>query len=63
MDRNCLGALRRHFLVDAQSIVVQTLSMLARRGEFDSAQVQVAIDRYQLNDPKAAVAGNTEGGG
>jgi pyruvate dehydrogenase E1 component len=57
------GALRRHFLVDAQSIVVQTLSMLARRGEFDPAQVQVAIDRYQLNDPKAAVAGNTEGGG
>jgi len=57
------GALRRHFLVDAQSIVVQTLAMLAKRGEFDAHRVQEAIDRYQLNDPKAASAGNTEGGG
>jgi len=57
------GALRRHFLVDAQSIAVQTLAMLAKRGEFDAKRVQEAIDRYQLNDPKAAVAGNTEGGG
>ena len=57
------GALRRHFLVDAQSIVVQTLAMLAKRGEFDSNRVQEAINRYQLADPKAAKAGNTEGGG
>jgi len=57
------GALRRHFLVDAQSITVQTLAMLAKRGEFESVKVQEAIDRYQLNDPKAAGAGNTEGSG
>jgi pyruvate dehydrogenase E1 component len=57
------GALRRHFLVDAQSITVQTLAMLARRGEFDAHRVQEAIDRYQLHDPKAAGAGNTEGTG
>jgi len=57
------GALRRHFLVDAQSITVQTLAMLAKRGEFEPVKVQEAIDRYQLNDPKAAGAGNTEGGG
>ena len=57
------GALRRHFLVDAQSIVVQTLAMLAKEGKFDSNQVRVAIDRYQLSDPKAAGAGNTEGSG
>ncbi|MEI6404939.1 MAG: pyruvate dehydrogenase (acetyl-transferring), homodimeric type [Actinomycetes bacterium] len=57
------GALRRHFLVDAESIVVQTLAILAQRGEFDSQRVAEAIDRYQLNDPKAAGAGNTEGGG
>ena len=57
------GALRRHFLVDAQSITVQTLAMLARRGEFEAHRVQEAIDRYQLHDPKAAGAGNTEGSG
>ena len=57
------GALRRHFLVDAQSIVVQTLTSLAKRGEVSTEVVQEAIDRYQLWDPKAAGAGNTEGGG
>jgi len=57
------GALRRHFLVDAQSIVVQTLTSLAKRGEVPSHILQEAIDRYQLWDPKAAGSGNTEGGG
>ena len=57
------GALRRHFLVDAQSIVVQTLTSLAKRGEVSAEVVQEAINRYQLWDPKAAGAGNTEGGG
>jgi len=57
------GALRRHFLVDAQSIVVQTLTSLAKRGEVSTEVVQEAIDRYKLWDPKAAGAGNTEGGG
>jgi pyruvate dehydrogenase E1 component len=57
------GALRRHFLVDAQSITVQALAMLAKRGEIPAEQVQEAIDRYDLSNPKAASAGNTEGGG
>jgi pyruvate dehydrogenase E1 component len=57
------GALRRHFLVDAESITVQTLTMLAKSGEFDRAQLASAIERYQLNDPAAADAGNTEGSG
>jgi len=57
------GALRRHFLVDAQSIVVQTLTSLAKRGEVEPHVVQEALNRYQLHDPKAANAGNTEGGG
>jgi pyruvate dehydrogenase E1 component len=48
------GALRRHFLVDAESITVQTLSMLAKRGEVDAALVQAAIDKYNLTDPAAA---------
>ena len=57
------GALRRHFLVDAESITVQALSMLARTGEFDRARLAEAIDRYDLLDPAAADAGNTEGSG
>jgi pyruvate dehydrogenase E1 component len=57
------GALRRHFLVDAQSITVRTLASLADRGEFDQARVAEAIERYQLHDPAAAEAGNTEGSG
>lgn len=57
------GALRRHFLVDAQSIVVQTLALLAKEGKVDAAQVAQAVAKYQLADPKAAGAGNTEGGG
>jgi len=57
------GALRRHFLVDAESITVQTLSCLAEHGELDNNVVREAIDRYQLTDPAAADAGNTEGSG
>ena len=55
------GALRRHFLVDAESITVQTLTMLAGRGDFDGTRLAEAIDRYHLDDPSAADAGNTEG--
>ena len=57
------GAVRRHFLVDAQSIVVQTLHSLAHRGEISFDVVKEAIDRYQLHDVTAADAGNTEGAG
>ncbi len=57
------GALRRHFLVDAESITVQALAMLAKRGEFDTGRLREAIDRYRLDDPSAADAGNTEGSG
>jgi len=54
------GALRRHFLVDAQSIVVQTLAQLVKRGEFDRNRLAEAVARYQLADASAADAGNTE---
>jgi pyruvate dehydrogenase E1 component len=57
------GALRRHFLVDAESITVQSLTRLAQHGEFDRARLSEAIERYQLHDPAAAEAGNTEGSG
>jgi len=57
------GALRRHFLVDAESIVVQTLTILAKRGEIDASKVAQAVEQYQLDNPAAANAGNTEGSG
>jgi len=39
------------------------LAMLAKRGEVPAERVQEAIDSYDLTNPKAASAGNTEGGG
>ena len=57
------GALRRHFLVDAESIVVQSLTMLSKQNQMDRATIAEAIKRYQLHDPSAASAGNTEGSG
>ena len=57
------GALRRHFLVDGESITVQALTMLSKQGQFDRNRLREAIDRYSLDDPSAADAGNTEGSG
>jgi pyruvate dehydrogenase E1 component len=57
------GALRRHFLVDAESITVRALAMLAANDEVPTSVVKEAIDQYQLDDPSAADAGNTEGSG
>ncbi|MCX6456095.1 MAG: pyruvate dehydrogenase (acetyl-transferring), homodimeric type [Actinobacteria bacterium] len=57
------GALRRHFKVDAESIVVATLQQLAKQGEVKVKTVQEALDKYQINDVTAAEAGNTEGSG
>jgi pyruvate dehydrogenase E1 component len=57
------GALRRHFLVDAQSITVAVLTSLAKDGQFEHHRLQEAVDRYQLRDVAAADAGNTEGSG
>ena len=57
------GALRRHFKVDAESIVVATLAELAKAGEVKESVVQEAIDKYRIFDINAAEAGNTEGSG
>ena len=57
------GALRRHFKVDAESIVIATLAELAKAGEVKQSVVQAAIDKYQINDINAADPGNTEGSG
>jgi pyruvate dehydrogenase E1 component len=57
------GALRRHFKVDAESIVIATLASLAKSGEVKQSVVQDAINKYQINDINAADPGNTEGSG
>ncbi|MFZ0325066.1 MAG: pyruvate dehydrogenase (acetyl-transferring), homodimeric type [Actinomycetes bacterium] len=51
------GALRRHFLVDAESITVRTLQELERRGEVDPGTTKKAFDAYQLGDVRAADPG------
>ena len=49
-------ALRRHFRVDAESVVVRTLAALARRGEVDRDVVRQAVEKYQIRDVQAAPA-------
>jgi len=55
------AALRRHFRVDAQSIVVATLSELAQRGDVKTATVREALDRYALSDVNATTADEAGG--
>jgi pyruvate dehydrogenase E1 component len=57
------GALRRHFKVDAESIVVGVLSQLVREKKINKKVIQAAIDKYKLDDVSAADPGNTEGSG
>jgi pyruvate dehydrogenase E1 component len=57
------GALRRHFKVDAESIVVATLAELAKSGDVKMSVVQEALNKYRLDDISAADPGNTEGSG
>jgi pyruvate dehydrogenase E1 component len=55
------GALRRHFLIDAESIVVQSLISLSKNGEIKHRIVKEAIIKYKLDDPSAADPGSTAG--
>jgi pyruvate dehydrogenase E1 component len=57
------GALRRHFKVDAESIVVRTLAQLSESGEVKESVIQEALTKYRLDDVSAADPGNTEGSG
>ena len=50
------AALRRHFKVDAQSIVVATLRLLARQGQVDWDVVRRALEAYRLDDVNATTA-------
>jgi pyruvate dehydrogenase E1 component len=55
------GALRRHFLVDAESIVIQSLISLLKNGEIKNKIVKEAIKKYKLSDPSAADPGSSAG--
>jgi pyruvate dehydrogenase E1 component len=56
-------ALRRHFHVDAESIVVATLRQLARRGEVRASAPAEAAKKYAIDDVTAAPVGETGGDG
>jgi pyruvate dehydrogenase E1 component len=47
-------ALRRHFRVDAESVVVRTLASLATFGEIDRDVVRQAVEKYQIDNVQAA---------
>jgi pyruvate dehydrogenase E1 component len=55
------SALRRHFHVDAESIVVATLGQLAARGEVPAGTPAEAAQKYALEDVTAAPVGETGG--
>ena len=55
------GALRRHFGVDAESIVVQTLGRLSRTGAVDPAAAAQGIDLYALTDIRSVDPGTGMG--
>jgi pyruvate dehydrogenase E1 component len=57
------AAARRHFLVDAESIVVATLQTLAKDGKYDTAAAAKAFERYHLGDPTAVAGVAQEGAG
>jgi len=49
-------ALRRHFHVDAETVVVRTLASLADWGHLDRSVVRQAVEKYQVRDVQAAPA-------
>jgi pyruvate dehydrogenase E1 component len=55
------AAARRFFKIDAHSVVVRALQMLARRGEVDADAPRQAFERYRLLDVNAGTTGNAGG--
>jgi pyruvate dehydrogenase E1 component len=54
-------ALRRHFHVDAESIVVASLRLLAQRSEVSTSAPAEAAKKYAIDDVTAAPVGETGG--
>ena len=55
------AAARRHFKIDAHSMVVRTLQLLAKRGEIDRSVPAEAARRYRLGDANAGTSGTAGG--
>ncbi|MDO5671747.1 MAG: pyruvate dehydrogenase (acetyl-transferring), homodimeric type [Actinomycetaceae bacterium] len=55
------AAARRHYLIDAQSMVVKALQALAQNGDVDPNTVAQAIERYDLLNPNAGTSGSAGG--
>jgi pyruvate dehydrogenase E1 component len=53
-------ALRRHFRVDPQSIVLRVLEQLVASGELDASVLSKAIERYRLESVEVASPSNRE---
>ncbi|WP_408661468.1 pyruvate dehydrogenase (acetyl-transferring), homodimeric type [Jatrophihabitans sp.] len=55
------GAARRFFHIDAESVVVNVLAQLAKRGEVKPEAPRDALEKYRITDVSAANAGSAEG--
>ncbi|MEU5068073.1 MULTISPECIES: pyruvate dehydrogenase (acetyl-transferring), homodimeric type [Streptomyces] len=55
------GAARRFFHIDAQSVVLATLTELAKAGKVDRSALKQAVDKYRLLDVAAADPGAAGG--
>ena len=54
-------AARRHLKIDAHSMVVKALQLLAREGKLDHSVVRQAIDKYDLGNVNAGESGSFGG--
>src|SRR5690625_4587866 len=54
-------AVRRHFLIDTESIVTRALQALAKRGDVDASAPAQAVQKYQLLDVTAGTTGSAGG--
>ncbi|WP_132207188.1 pyruvate dehydrogenase (acetyl-transferring), homodimeric type [Kribbella steppae] len=57
------AAARRHFHVDAESVVVATLEILAKRGDVKPEVAAEAARKYRIDDPTAVAGVKQEGAG
>ena len=55
------AAARRYFHIDAHSMVVRALQLLADRGEVDADVPRQAAEKYRLLDVTAGTTGNAGG--
>ncbi|MFK4086167.1 pyruvate dehydrogenase (acetyl-transferring), homodimeric type [Kribbella sp. NPDC020789] len=57
------AAARRHFQVDAESVVVAALQILAKRGDVKPEVAAEAARKYRIDDPTAVAGVKQEGAG